>query len=147
MLLSCVTFAQSHLFNSKSRPYPFVKLAPAWKELEERGVPDVSFSGSEFYILGRDGQTPAAKVLVLAGQGDTIDPSKMEQNLDPSIKILPFDRAVDPKALRVLFKGREPSAATMWVVPPVSTLGRSPQRAACTHRLGTVAIGAAVLVG
>jgi len=97
----------------------------------------MSFSGDEFYILASDGKTPAAKMLVLAGQGDLIDPAKMEESVDPSLEIVPFDLDVDPRLLRILFKGREPSDAIRWIVPPVSTR-RSPQPAACTHSLCTL---------
>ena len=101
-------------------------LSPEWAQLKEL-VPDQPFSGTEFYILSTDGTMPAAKVLVLAAAGDIIDPSKMDQPLDSSLEIVPYDHDVDPRMLRILLSGKEKTNATMWRVPPVSQ--HSPQRA------------------
>ena len=85
-----------------------------------------------FYILADDGATPAAKVVVLAGQLDKIDASKLTDPVDKNHKIIGYDPKTRSDALMNCFNiGIQRTVVSKFVVPMVCFHSHKPKLVGC----------------
>jgi hypothetical protein len=125
----CLACCQPDLFNPLKTQLAWVKPADDWTGLKTAMTP---LQYKTFYILAKDGSTPAAKVVVLGGQQDKINANKLSVSVDEGHKIIGYDAETRSDAFEdCLTKGISAKIVTKFLVPKVCFHVHKPKLAGC----------------